>query len=277
MLPAISLMCAVVFGCATYLIVLVRGREKAGAMLAGALAAALSIAAVNTAYRLWLNHRERAVAERKSAIDVIWQSDPALDAWSRYQPEAYRIWLSTVEFGAWPKKPIPLDRRDALIWAGRHNTSFEFAVKNELKTASDESVIAYANALVAAAAELEQLDARACADYLYPPGRRVDFSGKLSTATLNADSRATAAVIASGATHAGSLLPAYRADELLNPVWQDLHNEFGSELRVMRDPYARDADASELCRVTMSFYRRVLRLPEGDAGNALRYHLRPHA
>jgi hypothetical protein len=248
--------------------------EKAAAMLTAALVGALGIAAFNIAHRTWLSHRKLSLPERKNAIDLIWQTDPALAAWSRFRQDTYQSGLTVV---AVMKKQIPLDRRAALIRAGKRNSSFGFAVEQGLTLASDESVIAYADALVTAAEELEQHDAQACADYLYPRIPGADLSGMISTETLNADTVATAVVLSSGASHAGSQLPEYQALQLIAPVLRDLSKEFGSGWHVMNKPYARDIDASLLCRVRTSFYRRTLQLPEGDAANVLRFYMRPHA
>jgi hypothetical protein len=158
----LALLCAVVFGGTTYLIVLARNGEKNRAVVVAVLAGALGIPAFNVAHRTWLNHRKPSAAERRSAIEAIWQSDPALAAWSRFEPASYQAWLTAFEVGAVTKKPIPLDTRDGLISAGKHNSSFDSAVKQALALASDESLIAYADALVSAAEELEQRDAQAC-------------------------------------------------------------------------------------------------------------------
>jgi hypothetical protein len=221
-------------------------------MLTAVLVGALGIVAFNIAHRTWLNHRELSFAERKNAIDLIWQTDPALAAWSRFRPDTYQSGLTVVEVEAVTKQ-IPLDRRDALIRAGKRNSSFEFAVEQGLTLASDDSVIAYADALVTAAEKLEQHDAQACADYLYPRVLGADLSGMISTETLNADTVATAAVLSSGASHAGSQLPEYQVLQLIAPILRDLSKEFGSEWHVMNEPYARDIDASLLCRVELTF------------------------
>ncbi len=273
----LALLCVVVFGGTTYLIVLARNGEKTRAMVVAVLSGALGIPAFNVAHRTWLNHRKPSAAERRSAIEAIWQSDPALAAWSRFEPASYQAWLTAFEMGAVTKKQIPLDTRDGLISAGKHNSSFDSAVKQGLALASDESLIAYADALVSAAEELEQRDTQACVDYLYPPVLGVDLSEMISTATLNEDTAATAAVLTSGASHAGSQLPEYRALPLLAPVLRDLSKEFGQEWHVISHPYGRDIDASLLCRVRTSFYRRILQMPESEVGDVLRFYLRPHA
>ena len=177
---------------------------------------------------------------------------PALAAWSRFEPASYQAWLTAFEVGAVTKKQIPLDTRDGLISAGKHNSSFDSAVRQGLALASDESLIAYADALVSAAEELERRDKQACVDYLYPPVLGVDLSEMISTATLNEDTAATAAVLTSGAAHAGSQLPEYRALPLLAPVLRDLSKEFGQEWHVISHPYGRDIDASLLCGVRIS-------------------------
>lgn len=281
MIAAISGVCALVIGALTYLVIAANGREAFEAKLGALLAFALTFGAVHMARQWWLDNEDRSATAMIAAIEAAWLTDPMLVALKRYRPEAYRFTLSTVDARA-PRGPLP--GPDELIWAGRHELDFRISFGSWLKVASDEAVIAYGRALGAAAAELGERDAQLCAGYLYPPSdTRDDLSAALpalaalSAATRGADTDAAADVIASAAEQPKPTPAANRVNTILQPVLRGLYDEHGAEWQVLNRPFEQGTDPVQLCRVTTSFYRRVLKLPTSDAADVLRHRLTPHA
>ena len=70
---------------------------------------------------------------------------------------------------------------------------------------------------------------------------------------------------------------ANRVNKVLQPVLRGLYDEYGAEWQALNRAFERGTDPAQLCRVTTSFYRRVLELPASDAGDVLRLRLTPHA
>jgi len=278
---AISGVCALVIGALTYTVIAASGREGFEAKLGALLAFALTFGGVHVAREWWFDNADRSATARTDTIESAWRTDPILVALKRYRPEVYRFTLATVDSGATRDR---LPASGELIWAGRHEADFRTYFGSWLRVASDEAVIAYGQALVAAGTELGERDASLCARYLFPPSEtEVDLHAArpalaaLSAATTRADTSAAAAVIESAAEQPKPAPTANRVNKVLQPVLRGLYDEYGAEWQALNRAFERGTDPAQLCRVTTSFYRRVLELPASDAGDVLRLRLTPHA
>lgn len=141
-------------------------------------------------------------------------------------------------------------------------------------TASDESVIALIDVVVRRVEALHSAHSDACYYYLFPNENGAPLPSSYSDDKTNADSLAAMGSIVQSAVHSPQPPPdAAKAQTLLVPVFKRLRDAYGDDLRLLKQKPVDSAGRQRVCDISISLYRNVESLPNGDAGMVLRYLL----
>ena len=179
-------------------------------------------------------------------------------------PQTYgKIWAVVSESAKKGETTNTISREIAPIVAG--------TLSKYIGTASDESVIAFADLSIHEVEELHRSHSDACYDYLYPLDKGATpvasyIDKKSEDETLDVLSR-----IVHSAAHTPQPLPnAAKADALLAPVLSRLANEYGNDLMLIQRKPTAPAERERVCDITVSLFKNVKTLPREDASLVLR-------
>ncbi len=243
------------------------------ARLGAVLGWAIGFVIVKAVLGGWLWGEERSAQRRLDAIEKVLLGDPVFAALKERDAEGYKRTRDSLN----ATTKLPLADIAGLQREARREIGFALSFDDRLKSAGDDAVIAYAEALADAADELGKNDGSVCVRYLYSPiEREPDYTKILSAAQRQADTEAMVAVIRT--TGEGTSPSRYdnKVSSASVPVLDELRTKYGDDWQVMNAPYKKDTDPGLLCRVTASLYRGLAALPAADAGMVLRYRLRRH-
>ncbi|MGP9418640.1 hypothetical protein HX889_42850 [Pseudomonas reactans] len=150
-------------------------------------------------------------------------------------------------------------------------------ISQRMNTAPDANVLA---AMRVSLQEMQELQARhdgTCFKFLYP-----HISGGVNTAqvlspelfkkdldTMNDLLQASGR----GQKTQPTTLSAERAQALMVPVREKLHQDYGDQLQMFNDLGAATVDRAKVCDISISLYSNILALPQADAVGLLRLML----
>ena len=147
----------------------------------------------------------------------------------------------------------------------------EGTLSKYIGTASDESVIAFADLSIHEVEELHRSHSDACYDYLYPQDKGATpaasyIDEKSEDETLDVLSR-----IVHSAAHTPQPLPnAAKADALLAPVLNRLASDYGNDLMLIHQKPTAPAEREKVCDIVVSLFKNLKALPREDASLVLR-------
>jgi hypothetical protein len=62
-----------------------------------------------------------------------------------------------------------------------------------------------------------------------------------------------------------------RAKKFIEAVVLELYSEDGDDAQLLQTPMAHPDKKTEIAKITIDFYRKIMKLPETDRGMVLRY------
>jgi hypothetical protein len=148
-------------------------------------------------------------------------------------------------------------------------------VPKYIGTASDDSVVAFIDAVIRQVETLHNSHSDACYYFLFPQGQRA-MPGIISSLDQKSrdESLDTLGRIVHSAVHTPQPLPDVgRAEVLLAPLMGQLRDEFGNDLLLFQQKPTDTVGRQKVCAITVVLYKNVEALPQRDASLLLRYLL----
>ncbi|SRR6266849_727767 len=148
-------------------------------------------------------------------------------------------------------------------------------VPKYIGTASDDSVIAFADVVIRQVEALRSSNSDACYYFLFPheQGAPLGITNSLGQKSRD-ESIDTLGRIVHSAVHTPQPLPdARKAETLLVPVMDQLTNQFGNDLLLLQQKPTDTVGRQKVCAITVFLYKNVEALPQRDASLLLRYLL----
>lgn len=141
-----------------------------------------------------------------------------------------------------------------------------------VSAASDAAVEGLGRALVAILEDLQARDPQQCYRFLFPAVGGPPSGGSPRDERLL---RALGAVALSARDGTAGPLDRQAAAKHVNASFRRLRERYGSDIDVLKNAQAPDADRSRVCAMTIALYSELVALPPPAAGQALRHVLGP--
>ena len=151
------------------------------------------------------------------------------------------------------------------------NSQISLAATQRLAHASQDSVLALMQDMVATAKKLQGKPGDACFRYWFPQvsgppdiAQLIDARSQAHTLDLMAE------VIRSAAENPAPLPDPEAVKGNLTAVVNATYDEFGADAQMLSHAEDPRADHAKVCTITISVYERILRLPPAQAGDLIR-------
>lgn len=137
--------------------------------------------------------------------------------------------------------------------------------------ASDKALIDFANLLVREIETLTRSDPDVAFRFLFPQPDTALHAGKyLDEETIEEELNIMATIFRSARLNPQPKPDPSQAEPLVESVYLDLYKEYGDDLSLLANPHLA-TDRAKVCMMTVSFYRRILKMPKEESGLVLRY------
>jgi hypothetical protein len=155
------------------------------------------------------------------------------------------------------------------------NTEITLAATHSLAHASQDSVLALMQDMIATARRLQQLPGDACFRYWFPQvsgppdiAKYIDEAAQAHTLELMGEVIRTANETPSPLPSAEAETKAVK-DNLANVI-NATYQEYGADAQMIAHADDARTDRNKVCAITISVYQRILSLPPADSGALLR-------
>jgi hypothetical protein len=200
-------------------------------------------------------------------VEAELQGYASFRAVKKYDAKVYQAMLDDIR-----KVVMEGGSRDQALGAARiHMIAL---VKARLPTASNESVAAYMDIMMAELGVLEKKGGDSCYRFLFPQsGAPLDFSGQFSKKMQKDDLDALAEVIESSASDPQPLPDQEEVVAKLQVVYSRMVEEYGEEIGLLDNAagVTGEADKRRICDMTGSLYDKILAQPAHESGKILRF------
>ncbi|MDR4498899.1 MAG: hypothetical protein MRK02_13430 [Candidatus Scalindua sp.] len=208
--------------------------------------------------------RESNTQKFFSDVEVTLREMPAYKQISQYDPETYqRIQIEiqkSLEKGENKSQTIQKIR---LIIAE--------LVEKYLPYASDEALLVYMSVIIQEIEELAGKSPELCFQFLFPKQYgAIDVTRYIRPETQKADLESLAVVIRTGAENPVHIQDFSGYDALIENIITNLHEMYGDDALLLENPHAPGIDKEKFCRMMVTLYREILKLPKKDSVLILR-------
>jgi len=151
------------------------------------------------------------------------------------------------------------------------NSEISLVATQSLAHASQESVLALMNDMIATAKRLQKQPADVCFRYWFPQVSGPPDIAKYIDEAAQAHTLALMGEVIRTSTETPSPLPDAAAvkDNLANVI-NATYQEYGSDAQMIAHADDARTDRTKVCAITISVYERIMSLPPADAGALLR-------
>jgi hypothetical protein len=202
--------------------------------------------------------------ERKA--DRALMAMPAFQQIAKWEPVSYNQ-MKAEMIGS-------LERNEPTAQAqGRIRTLVQKLSKQYMKTASDDSLIAYIAVTVEEIKQVNAKDPEVAFNMLFGGRVDVDVTKYIDEATQKRDAEALAEIIHTGVAKEAGLQNDQKATQLLRQVVEGMRTEFGADADLPFNPKATpptSENRKKTCDMTVEFYNRILALRSDQAAQVLR-------
>jgi len=202
--------------------------------------------------------------ERKA--DKALMAMPAFQQIAKWEPASYNQ-MKAEMIGS-------LERDESSVQAqGRIRARVQKVSKQYMRTASDDSLIAYISVTVEEIKQVNAKDPAVAFGMLFGGKTDVDVTKYIDDATQKKDAEALAEIIHTGVAKEAGSQNDQKATQMLRDVVAGMRRDFGPDAELPFNPKATGPDAASqrrTCEMTVEFYNRILALRSDQSAQVLR-------
>ena len=144
-------------------------------------------------------------------------------------------------------------------------------VEKYLPYSSDEALLGYMSVIIQEIEELADKSPELCFQFLFPEQYgAIDVTKYIRPETQKADLDSLAVVIRTGAENPVHIQDFSGYDALIENIITNLHEMYGDDALLLENPHAPGIDKEKFCRMMVTLYREILKLPKKDSVLVLR-------
>jgi len=144
-------------------------------------------------------------------------------------------------------------------------------VEKYLPYSSDEALLGYMSIIIQEIEELSGKSPELCFQFLFPEQYgAIDVARYIRPETQKADLDSLSVVIRTGAENPVHIQDFSGYDALIENIITNLHEMYGDDALLLENPHAPGIDKEKFCRMMVTLYREILKLPKKDSVLVLR-------
>lgn len=189
---------------------------------------------------------------------------PAYAAMKKHEPEAYQRIMDILQEGLKADKPVA----DIQVAA---RSVLSDLIEKRIPVADDAVVVDYMKVSMRELREIHAGSDDACYTFLNPTsGKPFDVTKRVSSATMEADGRALAAVIESAATAPQPRVNLAEYEVSFVKVVEKLQAKYGDDLAMLDKLQTALPAKRRVCEMTADLYDEIFAMPPDQAGKITR-------